>query len=145
MLKAIESGVLPAHSPVLLGGNAGTYALTILDGNTDEPLATGFDGVTVRSIVSSDANRYLLGAEEGTGEAVFNLTTSTNIAANTAYYATTTEGVDAFTLTTNTVGIDGLTTGTEKGATFYDLSGRRVAKPVHGIFVTDTGKKIVIK
>ena len=145
VLKAIESDVLPAHSPVLLGGNAGTYALTILDGNTDEPLATGFDGVTVRSIVSSDANRYLLGVEEGTGEAVFNLTTSTNIAANTAYYATTTEGVDAFTLTTNTVGIDGLTTGTEKGATFYDLSGRRVAKPVHGIFVTDTGKKIVIK
>lgn len=145
VLKAIESDVLPAHSPVLLGGNAGTHALTILDGNTDEPLATGFDGVTVRSIVSSDANRYLLGVEEGTGEAVFNLTTSTNIAANTAYYATTTEGVDAFTLTTNTVGIDGLTTGTEKGATFYDLSGRRVAKPVHGIFVTDTGKKIVIK
>lgn len=145
VLKAIESDVLPAHSPVLLGGNAGTYALTILDGNTVEPLATGFDGVTVRSIVSSDANRYLLGVEEGTGEAVFNLTTSTNIAANTAYYATTTEGVDAFTLTTNTVGINGLTTGTEKGATFYDLSGRRVAKPVHGIFVTGTGKKIVIK
>ena len=145
MLKAIEGDVLPAHSPVLLGGNAGTYTLTILDENTDEPLATGFDGVTVRTIISNDANHYLLGVEEGTSEAVFNLTSSTSIAANTAYYTTTTEDIDAFTLTTNTVGIDGVTAGPEKSTSFYDLSGRRVEKPAHGIFVTGSGKKIIVK
>ncbi len=145
VLKAIEGDVLPAHSPVLLGGNAGTYTLTILDENTDEPLATGFDGVTVRTIISNDANHYLLGVEEGTSEAVFNLTSSTSIAANTAYYTTTTEDIDAFTLTTNTVGIDGVTAGPEKSTSFYDLSGRRVEKPAHGIFVTGSGKKIIVK
>lgn len=71
------------------------------------------------------------------------------IAANKAYYVSSSAAAAAFTLSFGgpTVGIDGVESadGAEKATIYYDLSGRRVLYPSNGIFVTADGQKVFIK
>ena len=71
------------------------------------------------------------------------------IAANKAYYVSSSAAGAAFTLSFGgpTVGIDGVESadGAEKATIYYDLSGRRVLYPSNGIFVTADGQKVFIK
>ena len=71
------------------------------------------------------------------------------IAANKAYYVSSSAAGAAFTLSFGgpTVGIDGVEAadGAEKATIYYDLSGRRVLYPSNGIFVTADGQKVFIK
>lgn len=71
------------------------------------------------------------------------------IAANKAYYVSSSAAGAAFTLSFGgpTVGIDGVESadGAEKATIYYDLSGRRVLYPSNGIFVTGEGQKVFIK
>lgn len=75
--------------------------------------------------------------------------TSRVIAANKAYYVSSSAAGAAFTLSFGgpTVGIDGVEAadGAEKATIYYDLSGRRVLYPSNGIFVTGEGQKVFIK
>lgn len=75
--------------------------------------------------------------------------TSRVIAANKAYYVSSSAAGAAFTLSFGgpTVGIDGVESadGAEKATIYYDLSGRRVLYPSNGIFVTADGQKVFIK
>ena len=43
VLNAVEGRIIPANSPVILAGTAGTYTLTILPENTDAALASLYD------------------------------------------------------------------------------------------------------
>ena len=71
------------------------------------------------------------------------------IAANKAYYVSSSAAGAAFTLSFGgpTVGIDAVEAadGAEKATIYYDLSGRRVLYPSNGIFVTADGQKVFIK
>ena len=71
------------------------------------------------------------------------------IAANKAYYVSSSAAGAAFTLSFGgpTVGIDAVEAadGAEKATIYYDLSGRRVLYPSNGIFVTGEGQKVFIK
>ena len=75
--------------------------------------------------------------------------TSRVIAANKAYYVSSSAAGAAFTLSFGgpTVGIDAVEAadGAEKATIYYDLSGRRVLYPSNGIFVTGEGQKVFIK
>lgn len=71
------------------------------------------------------------------------------IAANKAYYVSSSAAGAAFTLSFGgtTTGIDAVEAadGAEKATIYYDLSGRRVLYPSNGIFVTGEGQKVFIK
>lgn len=60
---------------------------------------------------------------------------------------TAAQGVRGFAFQTpgDATGISGVTTGTEGEEIFYDLNGRRVLYPANGIYVTASGKKVLVK
>ncbi len=70
-LTEIEGNVLPAGSPVLLGGKEGTYTLTLLPADQTAALTTGFGGTLMAAAVPDDVNAYILAKKEGDTEAKF--------------------------------------------------------------------------
>ena len=78
-------------------------------------------------------------------EAEFVKAANATVAANKAYYAS---DLEATTLTMTTemgteVGVGSVDANAEK-VEFYDLAGRKVAKPANGIYVVN-GKKVLVK
>ncbi len=146
IIEEIDTDVLPAGTPALFGGEAGDYTLAFVTGNEDDALATGFEGVAVRTVLSTNDNLYVLGTQDDVVGMISR--GSKTMTANTTYYATATEDIEFFTLTTEIpVGIDQISADTESDAptTYYDLSGRKVNKPARGIYVTSDGKKVLLK
>lgn len=70
-LTEVEGNVLPAGSPVLLGGKEGTYTLTLLSNNSDAALTSNFAGTLLPTVVPDDVNAYILAKKEGDAEAKF--------------------------------------------------------------------------
>lgn len=70
-LTEIEGNVLPAGSPVLLGGKEGTYTLTLLPADQTAALTTGFGGTLMAAAVPDDVNAYILAKKDGDTEAKF--------------------------------------------------------------------------
>lgn len=65
-LSEVEGNTLPAGSPVIVAGEAGTYPLTLLPQNADASLdANGFRGTTMAAAVPDDVNAYILAMKEG--------------------------------------------------------------------------------
>ena len=94
-LDEVEGKVLPAGSPVLLGGEEGTYTLTLLPADQTAALTTGFDGTLMAAAVPDDVNAYILAQKEGDAEAKFyQLAESTPIYAP-LYYHLVTRATDA--------------------------------------------------
>jgi|GEM_PF-6106658 len=70
-LDEVEGKVLPAGSPVLLGGGQGSHTLTILASNSDDALTSKFAGTLLPTAVPDDVNAYILAKKEGDTEAKF--------------------------------------------------------------------------
>ena len=70
-LDEVEGKVLPAGSPVLLGGGQGSHTLTILASNSDAALTSKFAGTLLPTAVPDDVNAYILAKKEGDTEAKF--------------------------------------------------------------------------
>lgn len=70
-LDEVEGKVLPAGSPVLLGGKEGTYTLTLLASNSDAALTSNFAGTLLPTAVPDDVNAYILAKKDGDTEAKF--------------------------------------------------------------------------
>ena len=70
-LDEVEGKVLPAGSPVLLGGGQGSHTLTILASNSDAALTSKFAGTLLPTAVPDDVNAYILAKKEGDAEAKF--------------------------------------------------------------------------
>lgn len=88
-LTEIEGNVLPASSPVLLGGEEGTYTLTLLPADQTAALTTGFGGTLMAAAVPDDVNAYILAKKEGDVEAKFyQLAESTPVYAPLYYHLT---------------------------------------------------------
>lgn len=132
---AAGNGIVPANTPVILAGEAGTYMVKFAFGDASAAEETAWKG-TLRSATVSGSVYTLSGSDLVKGSNV-------NVPANTAYYAAELEA-ERMPLSTDkgdTVGI-GAVTGNEGNAVFYDLSGRRVAKPEKGIYVLN-GRKVL--
>lgn len=149
-VKAEAGSAIPANTPVLLGGDPGTYTLAIQNDNSEEPLATGFTGTTMATSLDADVNAYMLGLNESETEAVFTRVAADarSLAANTAYYvgqadtpATLLIKIDSGT----TDGIDSIETDGKKASKIYDLSGRRVLKPSKGGVYIKDGQKVILR
>ena len=148
-LVEIEDGIIPANTGVVLyhdGATTTTFALT-----TTEKTLTGnkLDGVTAERTGYTSLETYVL-ALNSNNKAAFCQSELTVIPANKAYLkasniGSTTVGTESINFDFNKVDGIGLTPSAEQQRTkYYDLNGRAVPYPVHGIFVTDKGKKVLI-
>ena len=72
VLTEVESRTLPAGSPVIVAGAAGTYQLALLPQNAAASLdGNGLRGTTMAETVADDVNAYILAMKEGDATAKF--------------------------------------------------------------------------
>lgn len=149
-LTAIEGGVIPAGTGVVLKGTTNSYTLTL----TNDEAAPVEDNVisgTCLPISVTEAeleNYYVLSTLEGVIGLYWPMTGTTELAANKAFIekpeAAGAAGYRFVFGDNTTVGIDGVTLGQPDNTPYYDLSGRRIAQPAKGIYIHN-GKKVFIK
>ena len=149
-LTPVDGDVVPANCPVVLvAENADDYELTIAYGDeTDAPDANSLSGTLDPVTVGADETAYIM--TSGThGVGFYKITSADDrtIPANKAYYVPAAESTsDALTFRFGpAVGIDGVTTADKGSDTYYDLQGRRVLYPAHGVYVKGNGEKVYIK
>lgn len=159
-LTAIE-GAIPANEPVIIGTTTkGTFDLTINAENSATKSSDNWlTGATVKR-TGIDEDYFALGYkalnsdEADTKTVGFFRVTTTNMPANKAYLLKSRiqESVanPAMMLTFNfgnvTTNInDAKANEAESSNTYYDLNGRRVLYPTHGIYVKGNGQKVFIQ
>lgn len=151
MLSEITDGIIPANTGVLLAKDGGcTVNLPIVTTTTTYPNNKLACATAERDGYASKAN-YMLSAKTGT--VGFLPSTMTLVPANKAFLpaANITSGSGQAQMLSFYIG--GAVTGINDAAAdaqngndvYYDLNGRRVLYPAHGIYVTGNGKKVFIK
>lgn len=151
MLSEITDGIIPANTGVLLAKDGGcTVNLPIVTTTTTYPNNKLACATAERDGYDSKAN-YMLSAKTGT--VGFLPSTMTLVPANKAFLpaANITSGSGQAQMLSFYIG--GAVTGINDAAAdaqngndvYYDLNGRRVLYPAHGIYVTGNGKKVFIK
>ncbi len=150
-LSEITDGIIPANTGVLLTKDGGcTVNLPIVTTTTTYPNNKLACATAERDGYASKAN-YMLSAKTGT--VGFLPSTMTLVPANKAFLPATniTSGSDqaqmlSFYIGGTVTGINAATADAQNGNdVYYDLNGRRVLYPAHGIYVTGNGKKVFIK
>ncbi len=151
VLSEITDGIIPANTGVLLAKDGGcTVNLPIITTTTTYPDNKLAYATAERNGYASKAN-YMLSAKTGT--VGFLPSTMTLVPANKAFLPATniTSGSGQaqmlnFYIGGAVTGINDAAADAHNGATtYYDLNGRRVLYPAHGIYVTGNGKKVFIK
>lgn len=151
MLSEITDGIIPANTGVLLAKDGGcTVNLPIVTTTTTYPNNKLACATAERDGYASKAN-YMLSAKTGT--VGFLPSTMTLVPANKAFLpaANITSGLGqaqmlSFYIGGAVTGINAATADAQNGNdVYYDLNGRRVLYPAHGIYVTGNGKKVFIK
>lgn len=151
MLSEITDGIIPANTGVLLAKDGGcTVNLPIVTTTTTYPNNKLACATAERDGYASKAN-YMLSAKTGT--VGFLPSTMMLVPANKAFLPATniTSGSGQAQMLSFYIG--GAVTGINDAAAdaqngndvYYDLNGRRVLYPAHGIYVTGNGKKVFIK
>lgn len=150
-LSEITDGIIPANTGVLLTKDGGcTVNLPIVTTTTTYPDNKLACATAERDGYASKAN-YMLSAKTGT--VGFLPSTMILVPANKAFLpaANITSGSDqaqmlSFYIGGTVTGINAATADAQNGNdVYYDLNGRRVLYPAHGIYVTGNGKKVFIK
>lgn len=150
-LSEITDGIIPANTGVLLAKDGGcTVNLPIVTTTTTYPNNKLACATAERDGYASKAN-YMLSAKTGT--VGFLPSTMTLVPANKAFLpaANITSGSGqaqmlSFYIGGTVTGINAATADAQNGNdVYYDLNGRRVLYPAHGIYVTGNGKKVFIK
>ena len=150
------TSTIPANTPVILTGTNGTsYNLPINYDKTTPFIGTNYlSGSTVKRS-SLEANTYY-GLSVGSDNTVgFHISSITTVPANKAYLEksrlTNTDAAEAVALICNFNGggevtnIKSTTLNNEANDIYYDLNGRRVLYPTHGIYVKVNGQKVCVK
>lgn len=144
------TGTIPANTPVIIEGEGKVHQFAIAYGNTDTNEATGLKGTLAPVTIADDATAYVLkNGGQGIGLYKIDSTSDRTIGANKAYAATDASDTNAPQMLSfnfgNVTGITAIQGQKNENNTYYDLNGRRVLYPVHGIFVKGNGQKVYIK
>lgn len=139
--------VIPAGIAVLLEntGTDGNFQFTFAPEGSCNNENT-LTGVYVDTSISGDINAYILAqGEHDFGFYQLNDTERT-LDAHKAYLAlpASLNTIRFITIGEPTTGIEETVTGEIQTEEYYDLQGRRVLNPVKGIYVTKSGKKVII-
>lgn len=149
-LTAIEGGVIPAQTGVVLKGTATTCPLTLTNDAVAPVEGNIFTGTCLPISVKQETleNYYVLSTLQGVIGLYWPQEGTTELAANKAFIekpeAAGAAGYRFVFGDNTTVGIDGVTLGQPDNTPYYDLSGRRIAQPAKGIYIHN-GKKVFIK
>ncbi len=149
---------IAANTPYLVSGTEGTYTFTGVATNTEDSYQVGMLVGTLVDLsqdagLSSDGTEYVLqnhteaeDGEEAEGLAFYPITEeSTGVTLNAYHcYLTTTANVSALHLPGMATGIETVESEQIANDAIYDLSGRRVAKAVNGVYIMN-GKKVLVK
>lgn len=147
---------IPAGEPVILQGAAGNHTLTINTDNGTKATNNILTGATVkRTGISEDYYALAKKTIDETETVAFFRVSTTNMPANKAYLLKKNipaQAVNAAMFMFNFDGNGGevtdINTATKtetESNVYYDLNGRRVLYPSHGIYVKGNGQKVFIK
>ncbi len=147
------SGIIPANTPVILTASANTsYTFNIDYDNTSAAPANDLIGTLAPADIASTATAYTLRNSASQGIGLYKVTSETDrtIPANKAYYGSLTGSAASQMLSfafagDNTTGIHSANVQSAANGTYYDLNGRRVLFPSHGVYVNSRGEKVFIK
>ncbi len=140
---AVDEGEVTAGTPVLLKGTSASATLTIGTGYAATPVTgTALTGTYLATTIDGE-NDFVLGIKNGI--VGFYHWDSNNLAANRAYVDTP-AGVKGFIINWgDETGIQEIgQLDNLQSDNWYDLSGRRVAKPSRGLYIVN-GKKVLVK
>ena len=149
-LEEYPNGIIPANQGAILVGNEGTVNLNVVE-NSDFTATNHLKGATARRAGFTAETLYMLGMSQQQNKPLFMKSKLTTVPANKAYVdATDVTATDAnlASLSFNFGTVDAISdviANDKKAETYYDLNGRVVLYPQHGIFVTSAGKKVFIK
>lgn len=147
---------IPAGEPVILQGAAGNYTLTINADNGTKATNNILTGATIkRTGISEEYYALAKKTIDETETVAFFRVSTTNMPANKAYLLKKNipaQAVNAAMFMFNFDGNGGevtdINTATKaetESNVYYDLNGRRVLYPSHGIYVKGNGQKVFIK
>lgn len=149
-LEEITGGLIPANTGAVLVKEGGatlnldivTTEVTAIEGNKLQAATAKRTGFTANE-------NYLLGVDND-NTVKFLVATITTVPANKAFLPATEvpTGTMAPALAFdfgNATGIGNVINREEKDVEYYDLNGRRVLYPANGVFVTNNGRKVLIK
>lgn len=144
------TGTIPANTPVIIEGEGKVHQFAIAYGNTETNDATGLKGTLAPVTIADDATAYVLkSGGQGIGLYKIDSTSDRTIGANKAYATSDATDTSAPQMLTfnfgNVTGIDTIQNQKSESNTYYDLNGRRVLYPIHGIFVKANGQKVYIR
>lgn len=152
MITLVEypDGIIPANQGALLYNEAGATTANLTVEATDKTVEGNILMPTTAKRSGFTANDTYVLAKNAAGEAAFLKNGLTVVPANKAYVATENipAGSSSNVLNFNfgqVTGINGVVAADKAGVQYFDLQGRRVLYPAHGIFVTNTGKKVFVK
>lgn len=143
--------VIPAETAVILYTETPNteFNFDILYDNTDAAVASSLNGTLVPATVAADATAYILyNGSEGIGMYKVTDETHRTIPANKAYLGSTQAASGAAMKAFNfgqATGIGQAATTDAAANTYFDLQGRRVLFPAHGIYVKGNGQKVYIR
>lgn len=136
------STTIPANTPVVLEGTAGTYNFDITTGGSVS--ATNNLSGNVAAIAWANGNYTLQydGSDVASIGFYANAPTDNIIPGFKAYLASA-SGVKGYSLELETA-VKAIEAATNPGKAVYDLNGRRVENPTKGLYIVN-GKKVIIK
>lgn len=139
------TGTIPANTGVVLEAAKGTYNFDIT--STEETATSALSGSAATANVATDATAYILAkGTQGVGFYQLNSDERT-IQGGRAYYTVpaSSGSAAAFIFGGDATGIHTINAAeSTNNASIYDLSGRKVAKTVKGLYIQN-GKKIIVK
>ena len=138
-LTECGTGVIAANTPVVLAAENGTYYIGV-GGEAEAIEAENQLRGVLKSESVSGSNIYAL----KNGEFVKRANSSGTIAANTAYYTADNADASLPVKKGEATGIKDVKAENGKVKGIYDLHGRKVAKPIKGIYIID-GNKVLVK
>lgn len=152
MITLVEypEGIIPANQGALLYNEAGATTANLTVEATDKTVEGNILMPATAKRSGFAANDTYVLAKNSANEAAFLKNGLTVVPANKAYVATEKipAGSSSNVLNFNfgqVTGINGVVAADKAGVQYFDLQGRRVLYPAHGIFVTNTGKKVFVK
>ncbi len=142
---------VPANTGIVVKGDAGTY--TIPWGAGETVVANMLVGVTENTVlnkVDGDCTNYVLAKKDGS-LGFYAVVGGSTLSAGKAYLPLPTAQLPSAARPMRMVFSDDEATGIEQtvsnnvhNSEYYDLQGRRVAKPAHGLYIVN-GKKVILK
>lgn len=149
-LVEYPEGIIPANQGALLYNANGATTANLTIEATSNTVENNILMPTTAKRSGFTANDTYVLAKNTEGEAAFLKNGLTVVPANKAYVATGNipAGSSSNVLNFNfgqTTGINGVVAADKAGVQYFDLQGRRVLYPAHGIFVTNNGKKVFVK